>query len=55
MALTMKEKQVVTKQLALKYKKASKEEKGQILGSVIELTGYNRSYAAQVLRSDPSP
>ena len=50
MALTMKEKQKVTKQLGLKYKKATKKEKGQILDSVIDLTGYNRSYAARVLR-----
>ena len=55
MALTMKEKQAVTKQLALKYKKATKKEKGQILDSVIDLTGYNRSYAARVLRNRGKP
>jgi len=43
MALTMKEKQAVTKQLALKYKRARKKEKGKILDTVIELAGYNRS------------
>ena len=43
MALTMKEKQAVTKQLALKYKRARKKDKGKILDTVIELAGYNRS------------
>jgi len=37
MSLTMKEKQAVTKQLALTYKRAGKKEKGKILGTVIEL------------------
>jgi len=50
MGLTMKEKQAVTKQLALEYKRATKKEKGEILDSVIQLTQYNRSYAARVLR-----
>ena len=50
MSLTMKEKQAVTKQLALEYKRATKKEKGEILDSVIQLTHYNRSYAARVLR-----
>ena len=55
MPLTMKEKQEVTKQLGLKYKKATKKEKGQILDSVIVLTGYNRSYTARVLRGRGKP
>jgi len=46
----MKEKQAVTKQLAITYKRASKKEKGRILDTLIDLTGYNRSYAARVLR-----
>jgi len=50
MALTMTEKQAVTKQLALEYRRATKKEKGKILDSVIQLTQYNRSYAARVLR-----
>jgi len=50
MSLTMKEKQAVTRQLALEYKRATKKEKGEILDSVIQLTEYNRSYAARVLR-----
>ena len=55
MGLTMKEKQAVTKQLALNYKRARKKEKGKILDTVIELTGYNRSYASRVLRERVKP
>jgi len=55
MGLTMKETQAVTKQLALEYKQATKKEKGKILDSVIQLTQYNRSYAAWVLRQRASP
>lgn len=50
MSLTMKEKQAVTKQLALDYKQATKRQKGRILDTLTGLTGYNRSYAARVLR-----
>jgi len=51
----MKEKQAVTKQLAVEYKRAGKKVKGRILDTVIELTGYNRSYAARVLRQRVKP
>lgn len=50
MGLTMKQRQAVTKQMALKYKRATKKQKGVILDTLTELTGYNRSYAARVLR-----
>jgi hypothetical protein len=50
MALTMKEKQAVTCQMAAEYKRATKKQKGQILDTLTKLTGYNRSYAARVLR-----
>lgn len=46
MGLTMKEEQAVTKQLAVEYKRAGKKVKERILDTVIELTGYNRSYAS---------
>ena len=48
MGLTMKEKQAVTKQLALTYKRAGKNEKGKILDTVIELEfkGHTLSQAA---------
>lgn len=55
MGLTMREKQAVTKQLALGYRRASKREKGETLDWLVELTGYNRSYAARVLRQRAKP
>jgi len=53
--LTMKGKRAVTKQLALNYKRARKKEKGKILDTTIELSGYNRSYAARWLRKRGKP
>jgi len=50
MGLTMKEKQAVTREMALEYKRATKTQKGEILDSLVRLTEYNRSYAARVLR-----
>lgn len=55
MGLTMKEKQAITKQLALSYRRAGKRKKGEILDWLAELTGYNRSYAARVLRQRVKP
>jgi len=55
MSLTMKQKQVVTKQLALEYKRAAKRRKGEILDSLIQVTEYNRSYASRVLRQRARP
>ena len=49
MSLTMKEKQAVTRQLAIEYKRATKKQKGDTLDTLIDLSGYNRSYAARVL------
>jgi hypothetical protein len=46
----MKERKAVTKQLATTYNRAPKKEKGKILDTLIDLAGYNRSYAARVLR-----
>lgn len=50
MRLTMKERQTVTKVTADQYRRASKKRKGEILDHFIETTGYNRVYAAQLLR-----
>ena len=50
MGLTMREKQAVTRELALEYKRATKKRKGEILDSLVGLTEYNRSYAARALR-----
>jgi hypothetical protein len=50
MGLTMRVKQAVTREMALEYKRATKKRKGEILGLLVGLTEYNRSYAARVLR-----
>ena len=52
--LTMAEKKKVASQLRARYQKASKKQKGSILDEFIEITGYNHSYAARVLRSAAS-
>ena len=44
----MKQRQAVTKEMGLKYKRATKKQKGAILDALTELTGYNRCYAARV-------
>lgn len=51
--MDLKTKQVIIRQLANQYKKASKKEKGEILTELIRLTGFNRSYARFVLRIPP--
>ncbi|MBI5188960.1 MAG: transposase family protein, partial [Nitrospirae bacterium] len=51
MGLMMKEKKAVTKEVAKRYQKASKKQKGVILNEFIALTGYNRCYASYVLRN----
>lgn len=49
MGLMMKEKKAVTKEVAKRYQRASKKQKGVILNEFIALTGYNRCYASYVL------
>jgi hypothetical protein len=51
MRLTMKERRPVTAVLATRYQKASKKEKNIILNEFTQLTRYNRSYAAFLLRN----
>jgi len=46
----MGQKKAVTRELQERYRKSSKKEKSLILNEFIGLTGYNRSYAARVLR-----
>jgi len=50
MGLAMRKKQAVTRQLAVEYKQATKKQKIRVLDTLIELTGYNRSYATRGLR-----
>ncbi|MBN2435165.1 MAG: transposase family protein [Spirochaetes bacterium] len=52
MRLTMSEKKSLTKVFTEKYKYASKLEKVLILNEFIDYTGYNRGYAARVLRDN---
>lgn len=47
--LTMRQKKAVTRELRDRYQRASKKEKTIILNGFIQLTGYNRCYACQVL------
>lgn len=49
MGLTMHEKKAVTKEVARRYQKSSKNEKGMILSEFISLTGYHRTYASWLL------
>jgi hypothetical protein len=54
MGPTMSEKQAVTKQLAFEYKRAAKKNKGRILGSLVQLSQYNRWRGARRARSAES-
>jgi len=49
--LKLKEKQAVTRKLRKKYKQGSKKQKGEIIDWVVEVAGYNRKYAATLLRN----
>jgi hypothetical protein len=51
MRLTMKERRSVSAVLAKRYQKSTKKEKSTILGEYTQLTGYNRCYAAFLLRN----
>jgi hypothetical protein len=49
--LTMRERQSVTREVAGRYQKARKKQKGVILNEFVTTTGYGRCYASYVLRS----
>lgn len=49
----MREKKAVTRELHKRYVREVKREKTTILSQFTLLTGYNRSYAARVLRKEP--
>jgi hypothetical protein len=52
MRLTMDQRRAVSAKLAGKYRGCmSRKQRGQILDQVVELTGYNRHYAAWLLRN----
>ena len=50
MGLTLKEKQALTRQVAARYRKAGKKEKGRILDEFVHTTDYTRKYASWILR-----
>lgn len=51
MGLTMRERHAIIRELAPRFRKATKAERGRILNEFVELTGYTRCYAAFVLRT----
>lgn len=51
MALSMRERQAITREMARRYVRTGKHERGLILDELCALTGYNRSYAARLLRA----
>lgn len=51
MGLTMKERKAVTREVAMRYQRASKKQKGIILNEFIALTGYHRTYANWLLKN----
>jgi len=51
MRLTMQERKTVTKAMAQQYRRGSKKDKGVVLTQFVEATGYNRVYAARLLRN----
>lgn len=53
--LNMRQKQAIAKESIIRYRKAQKKEKGSILKEFCATTGYNRIYAARVLRGDYTP
>ena len=48
--LAMRQKKAVTRELRDRYQRASKKEKTMRLNEFIQLTGYNRCYAGQILK-----
>ena len=51
MALSMRERQAISREMARRYARATKKQRGAMLDELCALTGYNRSYAARRLRA----
>ena len=49
MGLTMSERKAVVRQMAARYRRATKKDKGRLLDELVALTGYNRWYAVHLL------
>lgn len=51
MGLTMRERHAIVREISERFQRSAKKERGRILDEFVELTGYNRCYAAFVLRN----
>lgn len=51
MGLTMHQRKAVTNELAQRYQRSSKGERGRLLNEFIQLTGYARAYASHILHN----
>lgn len=51
MGLTLSQRRAITEELAQRYQRAGKKERGEMLDQITALCGYDRSYAAFVLRN----
>jgi hypothetical protein len=51
MGLTMRERKAVTNELAHRYQRATKSERGRLLQEFTRLTGYSRCYASHILHN----
>jgi len=51
MGLTMRERHAIVRELAPRFRRATKKQRGQILNEFVKLSGYTRCYAAYVLRT----
>jgi hypothetical protein len=52
MEMTMRERKPYYREVAKRYRKAGKKEKGVILDEFVATVGLNRSYASTLLRTD---
>lgn len=52
MGLTMSERRSMVREIAKRYQRAKKKEKGNILNEFVELSGYNRKYAIHILANE---
>jgi hypothetical protein len=55
MGLTMKEKQALTREISVRYRKSRKKDKSKILDEFVQNTGYNRNYALHLLANWGKP
>ena len=51
MGLTMRQRHAIMRELCSRFQRSCKKERSALLSQCVELTGYNRAYAAYVLRN----